>query len=154
MASIDFTVHHDFDHSAQQVWDELVDWKGHEHWIPMTTVDVHTDGDATAIGSTFTAYTGIGPLKLEDRMRVDACDWDQADGTGHCTVAKLGPVLTGSAGFNVEAQGPSRSSVEWIESVEVRWVPRLLAPIVGKIGALGFKQGMRGLAKRLDRATT
>ena len=40
MATVQFDVVHPFDAPARAVWDELVDWKGHEAWIPATRVAV------------------------------------------------------------------------------------------------------------------
>ena len=62
MAAVRFEVRHSFTAPARVVWDELIDWKGHEAWIPATKVEIHTDGDPTAVGAEFTATTGYGPL--------------------------------------------------------------------------------------------
>ncbi len=153
MAQITFDVHHRFEHSAQVVWDELVDWKAHEEWIPMTRVKVG-DGQMTAVGHEFTAWTGFGPLSLEDRMRVASCDWDAATSSGDCVVDKLGPVLRGSAGFTVApvaaAAGSDASELVWTEDVSIRFAPQFLAPLLAKVGSIGFKHGMKSLAKNLD----
>lgn len=149
MAQITFDVHHRFEHDAQVVWDELTDWRAHENWIPMTRVQVG-DGSMTAVGHEFTAWTGPGKLSLEDRMRVRKCDWDANTSTGHCDVDKLGPVLTGKAGFTVTPEG-SGSTMDWYEDVGIKFVPKFAAPVVAKLAAFGFKQGMKGLAKHLDK---
>ncbi len=146
-ANITFEVPYSFDALPRVVWDELVDWKGHEKWIPLTRVDIGT-GDPSAVGAEFTAWTGLGPASLEDRMRVRQCDFDETTATGRCKVEKLGPVLRGTAGFTV---GPGRSGngtdLVWFEDVTISRVPRFLAPLVAALGAGGFKQGMRRLAK-------
>ena len=33
MASIDFTVVHEFNALARVVWDEMIDWPSHAEWI-------------------------------------------------------------------------------------------------------------------------
>jgi hypothetical protein len=147
MAKITFDVRHAFDHDANVVWDDLVDWKSHEAWIPMTRVKVG-DGAATDVGHEFTAWTGLGPVSLEDRMRVTKCDWDGVASSGDCEVEKLGPVLHGRAGFTVQPVGDG-SVLDWFEDVNVRFVPQFLAPVFAKLGAAGFKRGMKGLAKNL-----
>lgn len=81
-------------------------------------------------------------------MRVSKCDWDATTASGDCEVAKLGPVLDGKAGFVVAPDGTG-STLDWFEDVTIRYVPQFLAPVVAKLGALGFKQGMKGLAKNL-----
>ena len=136
MAAVTFTVRHDFGAPVRALWDELVDWKGHEAWIPMTRVEVG-EGDPTDVGHEFTAWSGLGKLALEDRMRVAECDWDDQGQTGRCTVDKLGPVLTGQAGFTVTGSGGT-SSIEWFEQVEVKYLPAFLAPVAAKLGASRF----------------
>ncbi len=147
MANITFEVHYTFDAPPRVVWEELVDWKGHEKWIPLTRVDVEP-GDPTAVGAEFTAWTGIGPASLEDQMQVTRCDWDEGSSSGRCEVEKLGPVLRGTAGFTVEpGKSAGGADLVWFEDVSVRRIPQFLAPVLGAIGAAGFKQGMRSLNK-------
>ena len=147
MADVTFEVHYSFDASPRIVWDELVDWKGHEKWIPLTRVDVEP-GDPTAVGAEFTAWTGVGPASLEDRMRVKQCDWDEGTATGRCEVEKLGPILRGTAGFTIEpGLSATATDLVWFEDVSIRYLPQFLAPILSAIGAGGFKRGMRGLDK-------
>jgi hypothetical protein len=150
MAHVRFEVHQQFESSSRDVWDELVDWKGHEAWIPVTTVDVGP-GDPTDIGATFTATTGFRPLALEDRMRVTRCEWNDDTDSGECEVEKLGPILTGSASFTVAPDGAG-SVVNWYEDVTVPYAPQFVAPVLGWLGAMGFRTGMRKLAKLLVRS--
>lgn len=149
MAAVRFEVRSSFDAPPRRVWDEMIDWKGHERWIPATRVEIDP-GDPTAVGATFTAFTGYGPLTLEDRMRVERCAWDDAASTGDCEVEKLGPVLRGRAGFTVKPEGGG-SVVVWLEDVTVPYVPGFASPLVAKAGALGFRLGMRKLAKLVER---
>ncbi|MDA3037953.1 MAG: SRPBCC family protein [Actinomycetota bacterium] len=149
MANVRFTVRHRFDHPPRIVWDELVDWAAHAAWIPATRVKVEA-GDPLAIGARFTAWTGLGPLVLEDRMELVALDWNEGSSSGSCEVAKLGPILTGRAGFTIEPDGTG-TMLEWLEDVTVGFLPSFLGPVVGKVGALGFAQGMKRMAKLLDR---
>lgn len=147
MARVHFEIDIDFDADPRSVWDELVDWKGHEAWIPVTRVEVDGD-DPTAVGATFVAWTGFGPLSLEDRMRVSECTWTPDSTSGYCEVEKLGPILRGRAGFTVKS-GPRGSTVSWFEDVEVPRLPTFLSPIAAKLGAVGFAIGMRRLNKML-----
>lgn len=152
MAHVEFEVRHRFDAPARVVWDELVDWEGHAAWIPMTEMDV-APGDPTAVGATFTATTGLGPLALPDRMEVVRCGWENSTSSGDCEVRKLGPVLTGTAGFTVTPDGTG-AVVDWVEDVQVPYTPQFLAPVLAWLGAAGFRQGMRRLAKLLDARTS
>lgn len=145
MASIDFTVTHDFAASSQVVWEEMIAWERHAAWIPATTMEIDP-GDSRAVGGTFTGYTGYGPIKLVDKMRVNEISWDEEASAGSCEVEKLGPVLRGQAGFTVTPSG-SGSRVDWFERVTVPYLPQFLAPIVNRLAAFGFKMGMKSLAK-------
>ena len=152
MAHVRFEVPYRFEASPRAVWDELVDWEAHGEWIPATRVEVEP-GDPTAPGAGFTAWTGVGRLALEDRMRVVECTWDDDARRGECEVEKLGPVLVGSAGFVVAPDGQG-TALTWIEDVEVRRVPQFLAPIAARLGAVGFRLGMRKLAHLLAHRPT
>jgi hypothetical protein len=108
-------------------------------------------GDPTEVGYTFTAWSGVRPVALEDRMRVTRCDWDDAASTGICDVDKLGPILGGSAGFTVRPDG-SGTMLAWREDVTVPYLPNFLAPVAAFAGRLGFRLALRGLDKVLARA--
>lgn len=148
MASVSFQVRHAFSAPPREVWDALVDWKGHEEWVPSTRMEVEP-GDPTAEGATFTAFTGVGRLALEDRMRVVRCAWDEAASSGECEVEKLGPVLTGRAGFTLAPEGEG-AVVDWFEDLTVPRLPQLVAPAAGWIGATGFRRAMRKLDRLLS----
>ena len=152
MAKVVFTVNHRFDADPQAVWDELADWAGHANWIPATRVEV-APGDPLAVGAEFTAWTGYGPLTLEDRMRVIAIDWQAEAQQGTCTVEKLGPLLTGTASFRVEGT-PGAAAMEWVEDITVPYLPQFLAPIAAWIGAGGFKLAMISLARQMRKSAT
>ena len=128
----------------------MIDWPSHARWIPATRMEVDSS-DYQEKGATFTGYTGFGKLALVDRMRISAIDWDEASEEGTCEVEKLGPVLQGRAGFDVTPDGDG-STVKWFEQVTVPYLPKLLAPIVSKLSALGFAFGMRRLAKIVEPA--
>lgn len=149
MAHVQFDLTHDFGASARTVWDELVDWKAHEKWIPATQVEVHTSGDPASIGAEFTAWSGLGrKLALEDRMRVDELAFDTDAESGFCKVTKLGPMITGWASFSVAPSG-SGSQLVWTEEVDVPYAPQFLSPVLAKIGVGGFRFGMKRLNKLL-----
>lgn len=151
MADVFFEVSRRFEQAPRAVWDELIDWAGHAAWIPATTVDLG-DGDPTEVGYTFTAWSGFRPVALEDRMRVAQCDWDDASRRGECWVDKLGPILGGRAGFTVRPDGDG-AVLDWTEDVNVKRLPRVLAPVAALAGRIGFTLAFRSLAKHLARST-
>ncbi len=149
MARVHFELSRRFDVSARELWDELVDWPAHGAWIPATTIDGES-GDPTEVGYTFTAWTGFRPVALQDRMRVTRCDWDDDQQSGACDVEKLGPILTGTAGFAVRADG-SGSVLDWYEDVKVPYLPGFLSPVAALAGRVGFALALRSLAKMMSR---
>lgn len=150
MAQVQLSLDHHFEAPPQVVWDALVDWKGHEQWIPATRVELHGPGDPTAVGSEFTAWSGIGRrLALEDRMRVDVLEFDASTSSGSCRVTKLGPLLGGWAEFIVAPAGAG-TVVTWIEDVTIPRVPQFLAPLGRVIGVAGFRFGLSRLEKMLN----
>ena len=130
------------------MWDSLIDWKGHEAWIPATKIEIHSAGNPTAVGASFTATTGFGPLALPDNMTVTRCAWDESTLSGDCEVEKHGLLLFGSASFTVSPKATG-SEVVWMEDLRVRRLPQIFAPIARWVGAFGFRMGMRNLAKQL-----
>jgi len=142
MPDVEFHVRHEFSVPPRRLWDEMIDWERHERWIPLTRVDLGDPGE-------FTAYTGLGRVAMPDAMRVTELAWDDAAATGRCTVDKLGPVLFGTAGFTVEP-APAGSVIDWFERVDVKYLPSFLGPVATKVGSVGFRQGMKRLAKLLS----
>lgn len=147
MAPIQFTVTHNFTQSSKVVWDAMLNWEAHGDWIPATRVEVDP-GDPTAVGATFTGYTGYGPLTLVDRMVIDEVDWNDESESGSCVVTKLGPVLQGTAGFDITSTHDGCQLI-WFEDVTVPYLPGVVSPIVNKLSAKGFEFGMSKLAKLL-----
>jgi hypothetical protein len=147
MARVRFDVNREFHAPVRAVWDALVDWPSHGAWIPATTIEADP-GDPTAVGYTFTGWTGVRPVALEDRMRVTRCDWDEESTVGVCAVEKIGPVLGGSAGFTVRPTATG-TLLEWHEDVTVPYLPGFLAPLAELVGRLGFGLALRSFAKHL-----
>ena len=149
MAPVQFTVTHNFDQPPKVVWDAMLDWEAHGDWIPATRVEVDP-GDPTAVGATFTGYTGYGPATLVDRMVIETIEWDDETETGSCVVTKLGPVLRGTAGFDI-TKTSNGSQLIWFEDVTVPYLPGVVSPIINKLSAQGFAFGMKKLSKLLTK---
>ena len=143
MARVRFTVTLDLNLPADAVFAELIDWKAHEDWVPLTKVIIHS-GDGGA-GTEFTATSGIKPLALPDRMRIDSLDAETM--TVHVT--KLGPVLTGTVELKVTPTGTSSCRLDWFEDVRVPVLPQFLATPVGAAARQGFTTSIKKMAKKL-----
>ena len=142
-AHVHFTVTRHLPLPAEVVFEELIDWKGHANWVPLTRVEVLT-GDGGP-GTEFVATTGIGPIALPDRMRVDVLDPTAMT----ADITKIGPVLTGQVYLSVMSTGATSSRLEWVEDIRVPGVPQFLAGLVAKAAAKGFQTSITRLAKRI-----
>lgn len=122
--------------SAEETYALLCDWDDHARWVPLTRVATHSPDE-------FTAYTGLGPLALPDRMRVVRRD----DASLSVTVEKLGPVLRGTAGFVVRPFDASSCVVRWYESVRVPLVPGRLSRMLSGVARVFFRAALRRLPR-------
>lgn len=136
VAKVEFTVEAMVPLPANEAYRLMCDWDDHARWVPFTRVTTHSP-------DRFTAWTGIGPLQLEDNMTVVERD----DERRYVKVRKTGPRLLGEAAFTIVPFGVRRSQVQWVESVEVPRLPRLLAPVARVMGRLGFRTALRRFAR-------
>ena len=143
MANVRFRVTRDLNLPARAVFDELVDWPGHAEWVPLTRVVVES-GDGGP-GTVFVATSGIGPLALPDRMRVDALDADAMT----VRVTKIGPVLTGVVDLSVTSLGEQRCRLDWLEDIRVPVLPQFLARPVAAAARRGFETSITRMAKHV-----
>ena len=143
MANVRFRVTRDLNLPARAVFDELIDWPGHAEWVPLTRVVVES-GDGGP-GTVFVATSGIGPLALPDRMRVDALDADAMT----VRVTKIGPVLTGVVDLSVTSLGDQRCRLDWLEDIRVPVLPQFLARPVAAAARRGFDTSITRMAKRV-----
>ena len=146
VASVKFTVNRELNLPARAVFDELVDWRGHAKWVPLTKVKV-LKGDGGP-GTEFIATSGIGPLALPDRMRVDALDAEAMT----VRVSKIGPVLTGVVHLSVTATGEGASRLDWVEDILVPRMPQFLAKPFAAAARMGFQASISRMAKLLAAA--
>lgn len=143
MAQIHFIVQRQLSLPAQEVFDELIDWPGHAEWVPMTTVVIE-EGDG-GVGTVFVATTGIGPLALPDRMRVEELDRSAM----RVRVTKIGPILTGDVVLAVSKESEESCQLLWDERVEVPILPQFLATPVGVVAQVAFTVSISSMAKRV-----
>lgn len=143
MAHVVFTVTRDLPLPADAVFGELINWRGHANWVPLTRVRI-VAGDGGP-GTEFIATSGIGALALPDRMRVDTLD-PVAMTVG---ITKIGPVLTGAVRLSVTATGDRTSRLVWVEDITVPVVPQFLAAPVAAAARRGFDTSITRMARQL-----
>jgi len=141
VANVDFTVVRELPLPARAVFDELVDWVGHGDWVPVTRVEI-LSGDGGA-GTEFVATTGVRPIALPDRMRVESLDSEAMT----VTITKIGPILTGDVRLTVAATGDTTSRLEWFEAIRVPFVPQVLSRPLAWAAARGFSTSISKMAK-------
>jgi hypothetical protein len=144
VAQIRVAVTRDFARPAQRVFAELVDWRGHADWVPLTRVRIES-GDGGP-GTVFVATTGVGPFALPDRMRVDELDVEART----VRITKIGPVLSGPVHLSVTMMSATTCRVSWVEDVRVPWLPQALAGPVAAATRKGFRRSLAHLAARLS----
>ena len=143
MANVHFTVTRNISLPAQVVFEEIIDWKGHAKWVPMTRVKIVSGDGGT--GTVFVATSGIGPVALPDRMRVDELDSDLRT----VKITKIGPMLTGVVDLAVIATGEDSCRLDWVEDIRVPGLPQFLASPVAAAARRGFEISITRMVKLL-----
>jgi hypothetical protein len=143
VARVQLSVVREFTVPAQVVFGAVVDWRGHADWVPLTRVRVES-GDGGP-GTVFVATTGVGPLALPDRMRVDDLDAEAMT----VRITKVGPVLSGQVQLAVTPIGPATSRLRWVEDIRVPGLPQALAAPVAAATRKGFERSLTHLAAHL-----
>lgn len=120
---------------ADSVYADLCDWKNHGRWVPLTRIVMHSNQE-------FTAYTGVRPFVLADRMRVTGQD----DDARTVTLEKLGPLLKGTAGFGVRRYDDKSCIVTWREDIKAQFFPKFLSKPLTATARILFRYALRRLS--------
>ncbi|HEY0237723.1 MAG TPA: hypothetical protein VGC37_03685 [Friedmanniella sp.] len=93
--------------SPERVWDELVDWRGQDRWIPFTHVRVVGER-SVGLGARVSALSGfrLGPVPVGLLDNFVVTGWTApgarpGDPPGELAVLHLGPYFTGEGSFKV-----------------------------------------------------
>lgn len=130
---------------AGEAWLRVTDWQGHTAQVPLTTVAHRTPGP-TRVGTVFVARSGFGRLGFDDPMEVVVWAPPGKGRTGRCRLQKHGRVISGWAEIAVHPEG-SGAVVVWVEELRIRFVPRLLDPLVRRVARLVFGRALDGLLR-------
>ncbi|MEJ2855297.1 MULTISPECIES: SRPBCC family protein [unclassified Saccharothrix] len=95
---------------AERTWAAVTDWARQGEWMLLTRVRV-VSGDGRSVGSSLSAFTGVGPIGFTDTMRITA--WEPPV---RCAVEHTGRVVRGTAEFRVVDRGASSEFV-WSEDI-------------------------------------
>jgi hypothetical protein len=142
----ELTVGVDVSAPQQRVWDALVDWPRQGEWMPATAVRV-VAGGGQGVGGRIAAWTGVGPVRVLDRMTIT--EWQPPR---RCAVEHTGRVIRGAAWFDVLDLGEGRSRVVWTERLTAPFgLPDAVARLVLRPATgLVIRVGLRRLARRLE----
>ena len=124
---------------VDQVWAALTDWGRQGEWMLATRVR-GTVQDGQGLGGEIEAVTGIGRLRIRDKMRVTR--WEPPH---LCLVVHYGTLVRGTGAFLVR-EHPAGATVVWEETLDLP---------LGRLGRLCWplvRPAMRwGLARSLHR---
>lgn len=117
--------------------------------IPFTVVAA-TDGRPLRAGSEFVGVTRLGPLRLDDPMRVVELS-PPADGRpGHCRIVKTGRIVRGWVELTAR-DVPGGSELVWTQEIGIAPLPGVADPVVGLVAGLGYGWALRRLLARAER---
>lgn len=122
----------------EPVWRAVTDFPAHADAVPLTTI--RTDPGEPRVGWRFVARTALGPLHVDDPMRLTAWSAPDAHGRAGFTIVKEGRLLDGWASVTVEP-GPTPGSTRLTWREEIGFAP---APVL---------TGLRPLRRATDLAT-
>ncbi|MDH2388900.1 SRPBCC family protein [Streptomyces sp. HNM0663] len=145
--------------SAEKAWRRVTDWRAHAARVPLTSVTGVVSGGAAAgppssgqravftEGTVFTVRTGVGRVGVDDPMEVVCWTPPAAGRPGRCRLVKRGNVVKGWAEIEVlpTRAGPDAGCVVvWTEELSLRPLPRLLDPLVARVGRVVFGRALDG----------
>jgi hypothetical protein len=144
MARVIFSVTRDLPLPARAVFEELIDWKAHADWVPLTRVEI-ISGDGGS-GTEFVATSGVGPLALPDRMRIDELDSEAMT----VRVTKIGPLLSGEVRLAVTVIDERSCHLEWVEDIRVPGLPSFLAAPTAAAARRAFSISINKMARKIS----
>lgn len=111
--------------TPEQAWSALTDFEAHGQTMPLTQVMCDPDApDSPRAGWRFIARTRLGPLTIDDPMRITRWDPPGEACAGLFRVDKLGRVLGGWTVALVLPAGRGGSKIVWTQHVRPRlWLP-------------------------------
>lgn len=113
--------------SADQVWAVIEPIERHVDWMADAEAIRFTSDRQRGEGTTFVCTTAVGPLRLDDRMRITAWEAGRTMGVRH------EGLVTGEGQFAIDEVAPGRTSFRWAEQLTFPWF--LGGPIGGAIAS-------------------
>ena len=116
---ISFTI----DAPCEQVWEKIADWPSQGDWMLQTRVEV-TSQIREGVGTSISAFTGIGKLGVMDHMVVTS--WQPPH---ICDVLHTGKIIKGTGRFELVVMDAETTRFNWSEEILApRAIFLLIAP--------------------------
>ncbi len=133
--------------APDRAWARVWDLGRHSEVIPLTTVALTGGATTLGPGAEFCARTELGPVGVDDTMRVLA--WEPPTTAGGCAVvAKTGSTIGGRVEVTFSAAHDGGTRITWRQQVELPWLPSPLSGLEGAAAravALGYRMVLRRL---------
>lgn len=146
----EFVVRVDTPLAPAQAWARLWDLDAHTAVIPLTTVSLRGGATALATGVEFCGRTGIGPVGVDDPMRVLV--WEPPSATaGRAVVAKTGNVIGGRIEATAAPVADGGTRITWRQQVELPWLPSPVSGVeslAAGVAAPGYRMVLHRLLER------
>ena len=131
---ISFTV----DAPCERVWEKIADWPSQGDWMLQTRVEV-TSQIREGVGTSISAFTGIGKLGVMDHMVVTS--WQPPH---ICDVLHTGKIIKGTGRFELVVIDADTTRFNWSEEI---LAPRVIFLLI----APGLYAGVRISLTKLGR---
>ena len=143
-----FDVHLETALPPVEAWRRVLDLRAHSEVIPLTTVTGEQLEAAHLVpGSRFVARTALGPIGFDDIMVVDSIEHPVDGSAARARIHKEGKVIRGTIDFRVTPTG-SGSTVDWIQQISVRGLPRMADPVVARVARTAYGKALVELLRR------
>ena len=124
----------------EKVWAALADWESQGDWMLQTTVEV-TSQIREGVGTSISAFTGIGKFGVMDHMSVTA--WQPPH---ICDVVHTGKIIKGTGRFELVAIDTDTTRFDWSEEIVA---PRALFLLIAPGLYAGVRISLANLSRRL-----
>lgn len=124
----------------EKVWAALADWESQGDWMLQTTVEV-TSQIREGVGTSISAFTGIGKFGVMDHMSVTA--WQPPH---ICDVVHTGKIIKGTGRFELVAIDTDTTRFDWSEEIVA---PRALFLLIAPGLYAGVRISLTNLSRRL-----
>jgi uncharacterized protein YndB with AHSA1/START domain len=124
----------------EKVWAALADWESQGDWMLQTTVEV-TSQIREGVGTSISAFTGIGKLGVMDHMVVTS--WQPPH---ICDVLHTGKIIKGTGRFELVAIDTDTTRFDWSEEIVA---PRALFLLIAPGLYAGVRISLTNLSRRL-----